>query len=290
VNVALTRRSALPNLVVIGAQKCGTTSLHYYLDQHPEISMSRTKELDFFTTHGSWSKGMEWYAAQFDAAAPIRGESSPSYTNYPIHAGVPARLHAVVPEAKLVYLVRDPIDRIVSQYIHDFTTERERRPIDEVLAAGIGTHPYVARSRYFMQLGHYLPFFPLERIFVVSQEELLHERTETLRRIFEFLETSDPGFAHARFARLKHRTSSHRRRKTRLGSAVATAVRTGTRPFDPPRWLSWKAEQLLVFPLSRRVGRPVLSDAVRRELVGELSEDADRLRELTGRAFEGWCV
>lgn len=251
--------------------------------------MSRAKELDFFIASGSWSKGLDWYAAQFDAAAPVRGESSPSYTNFPRHSGVAAKLHSVVPDAKLVYLVRDPLERIISQYLHDFSAGKEHRPIDEVLADGLDAHPYVVRSRYFMQLEQYLPFFEPGRILVLTQEELLAERVRTIRTVFDFLEV-DRDFYDPRFERIKHRTSSHRRRRTRAGTAVASLAGAATRRFQPPRWLAWKAERLLVFPFSRRVVRPLLGDAIQERLIAGLKDDADRLREFTGNELECWCV
>src|SRR5947208_13622101 len=98
---------ALPNLVVIGAQKCGTSGLHYYLSLHPEISMSKPKELNFFIAERNYPRGLDWYRAHFDPTAKVRGESSPNYTAYPLHVGVPERMHSIVPDAKLLYLVRD---------------------------------------------------------------------------------------------------------------------------------------------------------------------------------------
>jgi hypothetical protein len=284
-----TRGGALPNLIVIGAQKCGTTSLHFYLDQHPQIAMSRAKELNFFVARGSWAKGVDWYAAQFDPDAPVRGESSPAYTNYPIHEGVPTRVHSVVPDAKLVFLVRDPIERIVSQYLHDYSTGKEDRSIEEALRDAGPGHPYVMRSKYFLQLDQYLPFFPREQILVLGQEELLHERAATMEQVFEFLEVDD-AFYHPRFEQLKHQTSSHRRRKTLLGTAVSSAAQGLTGRLQPPRWITWKAERLLVFPLSRRIERPVLGSALRKQLAAELEEDAGLLRELTGKEFESWSL
>jgi hypothetical protein len=275
--------------VVIGAQKCGTTSLHYYLDQHPEISMARAKELNFFVARGTWTKGLDWYAAQFDAGAPVRGESSPAYTNYPVHGGVPARMHSVVPNAKLVFLARDPIERIVSQYVHDYSAGKVDRPLAEVLADRLSAHPYVLRSRYFLQLEQYLAFFPREQILVLAQEDLLNDRPPTMRQVFEFLEVDD-SFYHPKFEQLKHRTSNDRRRKTRLGRAVSLAARELTARFHPPRWIAWKAERLLVFPLSRRIERPVVGGALTEQLAAELGDDANRLRELTGKEFASWSL
>lgn len=101
----------LPNLVVIGGMKCGTSSLHYYLSLHPQISMSEPKELSFFAEN--WPRGRDWYEAHFPEDLPIRGESSPNYMKHPAFPGVPERMVSLVPDAKLVYLVRDPIARIV---------------------------------------------------------------------------------------------------------------------------------------------------------------------------------
>jgi hypothetical protein len=273
---------------VIGAQKCGTTSLHFYLDQHPEIQMARGKELNFFVGDGSWSKGVDWYAAHFDSDAPVRGESSPAYTNYPTFEGVPARIHSLVPEAKLVYMVRDPVDRTVSQYVHDYSTGKENRSIEDVFADGLTTHPYVVRSKYFLQLEQYLGLFDPGSILVVAQEELLRERTAAMRRIFAFLEV-EPSFYHPNFEQIKH-LSRDRRRRTWAGRAVASAVRTVTRPFHPPGWLAWEAENYLVFPFARKVERPALPTAVRERLAGELKEDVESLRDLTGQEFASWSV
>src|ERR671918_3082855 len=99
------RRGALPNLIVVGGLKCGTTSLHHYLSLHPEVSMSRPKELNFFVAELNSDLGPEWYASHFDRDAPVRGETSPHYTNLPRFAGVAERMCSVAPEARLVYMV-----------------------------------------------------------------------------------------------------------------------------------------------------------------------------------------
>ena len=101
---------ALPNLIVIGAQKCGTSGLHYYLSLHPEVSMSDPKELNFFIAERNYPRGIEWYSRHFDPAARCRGESSPNYTAYPQHLGVPERMAAAVPDAKLEEFLKCPKD------------------------------------------------------------------------------------------------------------------------------------------------------------------------------------
>ena len=87
---ARSESGALPNLIVIGSQKCGTSGLHHYLGLHPEISMSAPKELDFFVAERNHPQGLGWYRGHFDAQAKVRGESSPNYTAFPSTSGSPS--------------------------------------------------------------------------------------------------------------------------------------------------------------------------------------------------------
>src|SRR5258708_2921814 len=141
----------LPNLIVIGAQKCATSSLHYYLGLHPDIYMSVEKELNFFASHYNWERGVDWYKASFHSQAKILGEASPEYTNFPQQPNVADRMAELIPQAKLIYIVRDPIERIISHYVHLYSRNLEDRPIDEALHS-LANNYYLYRSKYFMQL------------------------------------------------------------------------------------------------------------------------------------------
>jgi hypothetical protein len=262
--------------------KCGTTSLHYYLDQHPDIAMSRQKELNFFS-RDPWERGVDWYAGQFDPGASIRGESSPSYTWYPMHRGVAERMHSIVPDAKLIYLVRDPIERIISHYLHDYSRGVEHRGLEDAVADPQNGR-YVAVSKYSMQLEQYLAFFPRSSMLVLTHDELLHDRSQTMRQVFDFLEV-DASFYDPKFERIRHRTSD-RRRKTRLGRSLA-ALTPGVKL---PDWLSFQMQRLLPYPFSRSIERPVLDGPLRDRLTPELQDDVNRLRELTGKEFPSWCM
>jgi hypothetical protein len=275
----------LPNLVVIGAQKCGTSGLHYYLGLHPEISMSSPKELNFFIAERNWDRGVEWYARHFDADAAVRGESSPNYTAYPHHAGVPERMHSLVPDARLIFLVRDPIERIAAHWVHNYAKRREKGDV-----AATVMHPnttYLLRSQYHMQLRRFLNHYPADRILVLDQDDLRHRRVDTLRAIFSFVGV-DAGFEHPGFTRERHRTG-RKHRATRAGLRLEKA---GMRVFGGklPRGF-WFAERLLF--LRRPIDvpdTPDIRDALRPEVITVLREDADRLREFTGRSFDHWSV
>lgn len=187
------REIRLPDVLVIGAMKSGTTSLHHYLDLHPEIAMSKVKEVDFFTEEGNWSKGVDWYGRQLPDAARVIGESSTSYSKFPIYKGVPARIRATIPDVKLIYVLRNPIERIVSSELQ--WRELGLNPPDPEKAM----RDFIDTSRYFQQISQYLDHFPASSLHVLFSEDLLHNRAQTLRRIFEFLGV-DPAFQHPEHA------------------------------------------------------------------------------------------
>ena len=180
---------ALPDLVVIGAMKCGTTSLHAYLDAHPDVGMSRPKELNFFFGEagetwvaGNWHRGLDWYAGHFDPACAVRGEASPGYTS-PDHPEVASRMASVVPSARLLYAVRDPVRRALSQYGHHRREGAETRSPAEALLDPASQ--YVSRGRYFERLEPFLATGAFDgRITVVAQEELEADLGTTMRRVF----------------------------------------------------------------------------------------------------------
>jgi hypothetical protein len=218
---------ALPNLIVIGAMKCGTTALHRYLDSHPQIAMTDWKELNFFIGDdepphdreedwwqtGQWHRGVEWYASQFDAQTPVRGESSPGYTS-PDHAHAAAsRIGEVVPDVRLLYVVRDPVQRAVSQYRHHRRDGTERRPVaDALLDPG---SQYLSRSRYVERLGPFLDRFPRDQLHIIVQERLSADPRRELERVYAHV-GADPAWA--------QNLSARRHGGVRSGSAPAHLV------------------------------------------------------------------
>jgi hypothetical protein len=175
----------LPDFIIIGAMKCGTTSLYNYLRSHPEIAVSQHKEPSYFCH--SYDRPLSWYKSLFpEKENGVLGEASTHYTKYPIHQGVPARIHDVLPSVKFIYLVRDPVERIVSQYVHKRSRDEEKRPLSACLEL-TKENPYIAYSCYAEQIKQYRPYFEDEQILVVDAHRLKHERQQTLSRVFEFL-------------------------------------------------------------------------------------------------------
>ncbi len=198
---------ALPDLFVIGAQKAGTTSLHHYLDQHPQVQMSKVKEPSFFswmdwakTSTGEGSvrdrktyellfEGAEELRARFQGRAAV-GESSTDYLYAP---GAPDRVADLVPEARIVVLLRQPAERAWSNWKHARREAREPLPFEEALAAeqeritegwGPMWH-YAAKSRYAPQLERWQRRFP--DLHVALTEDLDADSVAVCQQIFGFL-------------------------------------------------------------------------------------------------------
>jgi hypothetical protein len=274
----------LPNCVIIGAAKCGTTSLHYYLGQHPDIFMSLEKELFFFAAEERWSRGVAWYESQFpDRGKKVYGEATTHYAAYPQYENVPERMASVIPAAKLIYLVRDPIARIVSEYQYRCWRGLENRPFREAVSAP-APNLYIDRSLYAMQLERFLPHFQESQIHVVDADALRNDRAETLARIFRFLEVAD--FDSPSFAQLRNETLRHIR-PNRPSEVVVSGMNKVL-----GRQLSRAVRRRVPESFLRRVGVPIpaprVEDELHVRLIERLQRDTDRLRALTGLRFPGW--
>jgi GT2 family glycosyltransferase len=188
--------------VVIGAMKAGTTSLHQALAAHPEIGMPSRKELDYFSTVQNPSR-QEYLNLFRWCRGSITGEASPSYAMYPTHGDVARRMAEVIPEAKLIFCTREPIDRMRSHYRHEVLRSRENRPADRAL----NDVKYLVPSLYGMQLERYLKYYDPAQIAIVTLSDLWARPDDSLQGIFDFLGV-DVEWRDARGIRLVFESSS----------------------------------------------------------------------------------
>lgn len=202
---ATARGRPLPDFLVLGAQKAGTTALYAYLRWHPGITGPSWKEVSFFDRH--WWRGEQWYRGHFPLRARGRlvGEASPSYLFHPL---APERVRAVVPRARLVALLRDPVARAYSHYQHEVALGREPLSFEDALAAeeertrgeverlvadprafsrAWWDHTYVARGLYAEQLERWYAVFDRSQLLVVRTEDLAERPAETYAEILAFL-------------------------------------------------------------------------------------------------------
>ena len=185
------------HFTIIGAQKSGTSSLYYYLEEHPDISVSIKKELHFWSLH--YEKGQDWYLSHFlpipEGTSWVTGEASPTYLDSPKAA---ERMYRVFPEMKLIVLLRNPVDRAISHYHHWVRLKKEFRPLEVALQDQLNQRPkwddelairnhYIARSCYVKFLPDWLKYFPRNNILVIASETFQAQPSQVLQDIHGFL-------------------------------------------------------------------------------------------------------
>ena len=289
----------LPNFVIIGAAKGGTTSLYWYLAEHPEVFMSPVKETNFFAwnldaggkllygdpdVHRFPVKSMEAYEALFAEAGKAKavGEASPLYLEAPQAA---ARIRTVLPEARIVCTLRHPVDRAYSDYL--MYIRRRGRPLDparELSPEAPWAQPdsrWMQVSRYHAQLARYYEVFPRERIHVLLFDDIRSNAREAIQGVYHFLGVS-PGFApdtgtpHA--AGGVPTSQFLERLLTR--SALSTTLRRWV-PVGAAKWVRRLRAQTLK-------KAPPLPAALRQELAGHFRTDITNTSKLIGRSLEHW--
>lgn len=179
----------LPEVLIIGAMKSATTSLYRWLDEQPEVFMARPKETNFFTDR--WGLGRSWYEERFADAPPDRllGEASVNYTS-PEGAAIAAdRMAALLPNARLISVLRHPVDRVRSHYRHEVQRHRESRSLIEALRENGNT--YTGHSSYGACLQPYIDRFPREHILVLRFEDLVESPAPAWSETLEFLSLAD---------------------------------------------------------------------------------------------------
>jgi len=189
----------LPNFLIIGSQKSGTTSLYIVLRQHPQIFMPDRKEVNYFFLEQEYQRGPSYYQSYFAPAPPQAtaiGEASPGYL---CHPDAPERIHQFLPEVKLILTVRNPIERAYSQYWDNRRSLSEHRTFAEVVDLALEStyHPgklgYFSRGTYIQYIQRYQAYYPPENLLVLPFDDLGHSPGSFYRRIFQFLEV-DPDF------------------------------------------------------------------------------------------------
>jgi len=180
-------KNAIPNLFIIGAMKSGTTSLHEYLNEHPDIFMSTVKEPGYFAEcMNYYPKDLAWYESLFRDIKDekIVGESSTNYTKLPICTNVVEKIWEYNPDARFIYLMRNPVDRVISHYWHGVKYGDER---NDALTAIKQKPEYICFSDYATQLEPYIERFGLDRIYILTFESFINDPVTELKSIFNWL-------------------------------------------------------------------------------------------------------
>ena len=263
-----------PDFIIIGAMKCATTTLHDQLAAHTGVFMSTPKEPNFFSDEAQWKRGLDWYFGLFAGAeqGELCGESSTHYTKLPTHGRTIDRLAEHVPDAKFIYVMRHPIDRLISHYIHEWT----QRVIDEPLSRAIDAHPELVQyGQYAMQLRPYIERFGRERVLPVFFDRLNAHPQDELERVCRFI-----GYrGQVTWRDLPpSNVSGERMRKSKLRDVlVDLPVLSTIRRRLVPKSLRERVKQLWMMK-----DRPQLEEADRRRLVAMFDPDLAELGRALG--------
>lgn len=275
-----------PDFIIIGAMRAGTTALADRLSLHPDVAMSKLKETDYFIEEKNYARGPRWYESLFPAEKPIRGEASPNYTKSDVFHSVPQRICAARPNVKLIYIVRDPVDRFWSHYNHIYLMGGDVPSSDRLLDDREGRH-ILASSMYHRQLSVYLDIFPEEQILIMDLEDLATNVNGAFSRVLAFI-GADPDVPAPQLNRANSANSLAQTPGWALKLSQHKAL-TGLRSAVPPVLKNAARGVLKTFQQTPRETPPISLKA--RERVAEaLAEDAIKFRALVGRSFSHWSI
>ncbi len=261
----------LPDFLIIGAMKCGTSSLHDQLSRRSGLFMSTPKEPNFFSDDEQFERGLEWYSSLFGDAGEhqLCGESSTHYTKLPTYPHTVARLRNHLPSAKMIYVMREPISRLVSQYIHEWTQREVTGSLEEAIKEN---ERFVAYSCYARQLEPFLEAWGPSAVLPVAFERMVEYPDQEFERVCRFIGDPTPG--ERRWDRDVAPDNVSRDRLRR------SAFRDGLLEIPGAQGIKNRLPQVLrdrIKDLWRMRKRPTIPQALRREVEARIDEDLQRL-------------
>lgn len=263
----------LPHFIVIGAMKSGTSSLAEQLSKQTGVFMSTPKEPNFFSDDTVYDKGSDWYSGLFAEAQPgdLCGEASTHYTKRPSYPDTAFRMKALLPDVKLIYVIRNPIDRAVSHYIHEWS---EHRVGGDINTATTEHSRMIDYGRYAMQLAPYIEAFGRDAVHLSSLEQLKSDPITEFARIASFLGLPE-GAAWQEDLKPSNVSATRIRRFAGLNLITESRVGRALR-----RTLVPKAVRVWVWNRMTIKGRPELSAALRAKMEAAFLADRAELAAL----------
>lgn len=277
---------------LLGAQKSGTTWLAELLGRHSQIHLPRAKELHYFTRN--YHKGPAWYRAQFaNSSRPVLCDATPNYlaANYPEYRDTPARIADAIPQARFIVVLRDPVERAISAYMHHVVRGRFsfRHSIDEhieeLVQSPLSTAGIIEFGDYFQQLQIYFRHFPRDRFLILTYEnDLVSDPAGAVARILQFLNVDREPLnlqIPRRNVGIKSAASA------RLGALLSARLKDD----DSRMGFGGYIQQFCVMvERSLRFKKLALAPAARRVLTDRYRDNTVRLAQLTGLDVSGWTA
>ncbi len=284
------------DFVGLGAAKAGTTWLGHMIGAHPDLCMSEPKEVHFFNDRlayrskllkPNYSKGVQWYRKYFNHCSPgsIKGEITPRYLNDPV---VPERIKALNPDVKILICIRNPVERIYSQYhFAKSYSQLEDRPILQTIQE---EPEYLDMSRYYHNISMYLKYFPRNQFFFVWFEDIQNKPDQLLSELYAFLGV-DPSFRpkgskeksnparQSRFRGLQNFIRRVQYLMVSLGMSglIKSLKKAGMKDFV--MWINTKPIRKEPMPIEAKLF-----------IIDQLKEDILQLEKLMGRDLQHWLI
>ena len=273
----------IPNFFIPGAPKAGTSSLSYYLSQHPDIYMGLGKEPGYFSHR--WEMGLDWYRSRYAGYKGQKaiGDATPSYLSHPESA---RRIKEAAPDARFIVALRNPVERAVSHYWHRVKRGHERRPLAEVLRRGRAEYP-VYDGLYHTHISRYLELFPRENFQFCILERMRGDTAGTVGEIFSFLGVDRS----APLGDAEPQNRAQIQRSRGLGVAAERVYRSGALRLLLPEQLRRWGGQLYRRVKSanlRRFTPPELTADLRRTLDEYFQPEIEALEKSLRLNLEAW--
>ena len=279
-----------PDFLIIGTMKCGTTSLHNYLGRHPSVFTTVPKEIHFFNNDSFDESKLDEYYAHFISEAKAVGASPQNYTKQHLDKfdGAAERLVRHCPKVKLIYLIRNPIDRIESHFneaqVQGYSPSKG---LNDYIENETEANHYIQTSKYFYQISKFLELFPKDQVKIVFTESLRANRLETLNSIFKFLGVDE--LQDASLFDFISNDSSHKFRNTRIVKWSNTPSGRLLKSLLPKSLLESLKGRISTREFVPSMGpREKLTEVNRALILKILEEDLAQLSTLTGSDLSQW--
>ena len=279
---------AIVDFMIIGAMKSGTTTLANILSGHPDVCFCLVKEPHFFSKTENWQCNLDTYRSLYAPTGnQLCGEASTTYTCYPeFNKAVWKSLHEFNPRLKLIYIMRHPVDRIVSHYVHNFQRGYTSSSFEE---DAIRNPTYLNRTRYFTQVRPYIEHFGREQVLLLTFEEFQLDKKATLNRIAGFLGIDFSKF-HDFISVHANKSIGVAKTHIRLEQVKASKWVKTVRPFVPHRLRTSISKKLHNLTARKLEDKPTVSTELKDILWDLLIMDILEIEKLMQRNLAEWNI